>query len=73
MNRGVLSPKSTSTSIDTTQQSMASGNPEIVKMPPVEDPERTIPHSAEYGNTYNIGTCYDEEKTSPWNIEEPKS
>ncbi|KAF3053002.1 hypothetical protein E8E11_010505 [Didymella keratinophila] len=37
---------------------------------PTKRPKRQIPHSTEYGDTYHIGTCYDEDQPKAWDTDD---
>ncbi|KAF1929849.1 uncharacterized protein M421DRAFT_419616 [Didymella exigua CBS 183.55] len=48
---------------------VSNGNPATIDMP-TQRQRREIPHSAEYGETYHIGTCYDEDTLKTWDTDD---
>lgn len=56
-------------STESAPQVTSNGNHVVITMPD-QCPRREIPHTSEYGETYHIGTCYDEEKPKDWDIDD---
>lgn len=67
MNKSINPSELASTSTVSTRQSMEQYNPAIIDMP-ARGSKREIPHSSEYGDTYHIGTCYDEDTEHDWDL-----
>ena len=63
MGKDVMTSKSASISTGSARPNIATGNSATVE---VSDLNRPIPHSVEYEDTYDIGTCYDDEIEKDW-------
>lgn len=69
MSKDIMTPESASMSTGSAPQVASNGGHVAITMP-TQRPKREIPHTTEYGETYHIGTCYDEEKPKDWDTDD---